>query len=512
MVRPLLELIDVTKRYPGTIANNKVSMRVMPGVVHAVIGENGAGKSTLMKIIHGSVQPDEGQIIWEGREIDFASPKQMCELGIGMVFQHFALFEALTVLDNIHLSMPRQVARSETSTRAKEMGMRYGLSLQLDAVVGGLSVGERQQVEIVRCLLADPQLIIFDEPTAVLPPHAIEGLFQTIRSLAAEGRSVLYISHKLAEIKSLCHSATVLRGGQVVADVSIKSTPEHELAVLMTGRALPTYEQLPRTVGAVKLQVDRLTSAPQSHQELRLSGVSFEVRAGEILGIAGVSGSGQRELFDHLSGERTSIRDDAVRMLGNPVGDVGVLGRRRAGLAYVPEERHGHGAVPDLTLDQNYLLSQFGAEAKWFNGMGLLKTESLRTSVLACLRDFMVKAPDSSATAGSLSGGNLQKFIVGRELSKKPEVLLVSQPTWGVDIASSLFIRRCLVELAASGCAVVVSSEDVDELLQICDRLVVMANGRTSPMVNASSIDTRQLGLWMAGMFDEHSTPEVEVV
>lgn len=511
MNRPLIELINVTKRYPGTIANDKVSMRVMPGAIHAVIGENGAGKSTLMKIIHGSVQPDEGQIIWKGREINFAPPQHMHALGIGMVFQHFALFEALSVLDNIHLSMPKEVARGETGNRAKAMAKRYGLMLRLDAVVGDLSVGERQQVEIIRCLLADPQLIIFDEPTAVLPPHAIDGLFQTIRSLAAEGRSVLYISHKLAEIKSLCHSATVLRGGQLVADVAIEDTPEQELAVLMTGRALPSYEHLPRTMGPVKLKVDRLSSEPRSHQEVQLNGVSFEVRAGEILGIAGVSGSGQQELFDHLSGERPSPRDDAVRIADTPVGRLSVLGRRQAGVAYVPEERHGHGAIPDLALDQNYLLSQFGTSTSWFNAMGLLKVESLRAAAQGCLRDFMVKAPDCSVTAGTLSGGNLQKFIVGREFSKKPEVLLVSQPTWGVDIASSMFIRRSLVEIAASGCAIVVSSEDMDELLQICDRLVVMANGRTSPVVAAGNMDPLRLGLWMAGMFDDQSEPEVEV-
>lgn len=507
MVKPLLELIEVSKRYPGVIANERVSLKVRPGEIRAIVGENGAGKSTLMKVIHGSVQPDEGQIIWAGREIDFLGPQQMRELGVGMVFQHFSLFESLTTLENILLSVPPGRTEQETRLRATSVAQKYGLQLALDSKVEALSVGERQQVEIVRCLLSQPRLVIFDEPTAVLPAPAIASLFDSIRKLADDGCAILYISHKLAEIKSLCHHASVLRGGRLVGEVTVADTPEGELAVLMTGRELSVYERPSKAPGDVVLKVVHLSSTPSTSDEVRLVDLNFEVRSGEVLGIAGVSGSGQRELFEFLCGERLSA-EGAVQVGGKSAGTVGVKKRRALGIAYIPEERVGQGALPDLSLTQNFLLSQAGASTDEFSHLGFLRSARLAEMAQATIAKFGVKCAGADSAASTLSGGNLQKFIVGRELGKRPKVLLVAQPTWGVDIASSLFIRQQITELAQAGSAILVGSEDIDELMQMCDRIMVIAKGKLSPAVSRHQMNTERLGLWMAGLFDEPATSE----
>ncbi|WP_454740117.1 ABC transporter ATP-binding protein [Cupriavidus necator] len=497
-----MELIEVSKRYPGVIANERVSLKVRPGEIRAIVGENGAGKSTLMKVIYGSVRPDEGQIIWDGREIDFLGPQQMRELGVGMVFQHFSLFESLTVLENIILSMPDSATEAHTRVLASSVAAKYGLQLSLDSKVEGLSVGERQQVEIARCLLSKPRLLIFDEPTAVLPAPAIEALFKAIRKLAQEGCAILYISHKLAEIKALCDYASVLRNGQMVGEVKVSETPEADLAVLMTGRELPIYERYAKALGDVMLHVQSLSSTAASLEEVELVDVSFEVRTGEVLGLAGVSGSGQRELFELLSGERLSERN-AVSIGERPVGRADVKERRALGVAYIPEERVGQGALPDLSLEMNFLLSQGGAPSDDFSSFGLLRSARLSLATKATIEEFKVKTSGATAAAATLSGGNLQKFIVGRELGKRPKVLLVAQPTWGVDIASSMFIRQQIVELAREGAAVLVGSEDVDELMQMCDRIMVIAKGKVSPAIPRQEMSAQRLGLWMAGLFDE---------
>lgn len=508
MAKPLLELIGVSKRYPGVVANDGVSLKVLPGEIRALVGENGAGKSTLMKVVYGSVQPDEGQIIWDGREIDFLGPQQMRELGVGMVFQHFSLFESLTVLENILVASGDEAKEEDVRQKASKVAAKYGLRLSLDSRVEALSVGERQQVEIVRCLLSEPRLLIFDEPTAVLPAPAVDALLVTIRKLAESGCAVLYISHKLAEIKALCHTASVLRGGKLVGEVLVKETPEAELAVLMTGRELPSYKSPDKRLGGLVLEVNGLSARPRSPEEVELSDIQLGIRAGEVVGIAGVSGSGQRELFECLAGERTTA-PDSVLFEGASIGLLNVKRRRALGLAYIPEERVGQGALSEFSLDLNFLLSQRGAATDKFSTFGLLKLSDLARATSQSIAKFGVKATGGHVAAGTLSGGNLQKFIVGRELSKAPKVLLVSQPTWGVDIASSMFIRQQISELARTGAAVLVGSEDLDELMQLCDRIVVIAKGRVSPSVPSQELDARRLGLWMAGLFEE---PEGELV
>lgn len=505
--KPLLELIEVTKRYPGVVANDHVSLRVMSGQIRAVVGENGAGKSTLMKIIYGSERPDSGQMIWAGREIDFRGPEAMRELGIGMVFQHFALFESLSVLENIVLSMPDKMSAEEVRLKALSVADKYQFQITLESKVAGLSVGERQQVEIIRCLLVAPKLLIFDEPTAVLPPSAIESLFATIRQLSSAGCSILYISHKLAEIKELCSHATVLRGGKLVADVDVSETAEEDLAVLMTGRELPVYERTARVRGELTLKVVGLSSAPRTPEDVALHDINFSVFAGEIVGIAGVSGSGQRQLFELLSGERQSEDGEAIRLKGVPIGGLNVKARRGLNLAYIPEERVGHGSLPDLPLSLNYLLSQAGNPGDRFSVSGFIHYASLLAATTLNIAKFKVKAASPVATAGTLSGGNIQKFIVGREFAKRPAMLLVSQPTWGVDIASSLFIRQEITRLAAGGAAVLVGSEDLDELMQVSDRIMVISKGRVSPAIPAKEMTSKKLGMWMAGLFELDASP-----
>lgn len=501
----LLELRDVTKRYPGVVANEGIHLCVMPGQIHAVVGENGAGKSTLMKIIYGAVKPDEGEMRWEGKHVDFVSPAETRQRGIGMVFQHFSLFETISVAQNIELCLQDSFAKGEVAARIVTLSERYGMSVDPCQRVGALSVGERQQVEIIRSLMLNPRLLILDEPTAVLSPQAVQALLATLRQLAVEGRAILYISHKLDEIKALCDCATVLRNGRVVGHVDMESTSPNQLASLMTGHQLPSYTRNVKSRGKVVLSVKDLNTPPRRLDEMPLQNIGFEVRAGEIVGIAGVSGNGQGELLDVLSGERSVHGSDVVQLMGEPAGSLSPRERRRHGFAYVPEERLGHGAVPEMSLEENLLLtSNDQTSALPLTRWGLVRTGEVRERTRAIVRGFRVKAAGSESLASSLSGGNLQKFIVGRELAQQPQVLVVAQPTWGVDIAAAMFLRQQLLDMAANGRGVLVISEDLDELMQICDRIMVMAKGRLSPSLPTEHATAEQIGLWMAGMFDGH--------
>jgi ABC-type uncharacterized transport system ATPase subunit len=357
---PRLELTGITKRYPSVVANDGVHLKVGPGEIHAVLGENGAGKSTLMKIIYGAVQADAGQIQWNGREVVIANPSEARRLGIGMVFQHFSLFETLTVVENIALALDEPFDLKRLAARVKEVSTRYGLPLDPDRLVYSLSVGERQRVEIVRCLLQEPQLLILDEPTSVLTPQAVQKLFETLRRLSSEGVSILYISHKLHEIQSLCHSATVMRGGKVTGTATPSQETPASLARMMIGRELPVCE-VPAFTGEATpvLSVRGLSHTPDDPFGTALKDIALEVRRGEILGIAGISGNGQAELLAALSGETTGPADTVV-LAGTPVGHLDAGRRRKRGLTFVPEERLGRGAVPPMSLADNATLSAHG--------------------------------------------------------------------------------------------------------------------------------------------------------
>ncbi|TKC87177.1 ABC transporter ATP-binding protein [Trinickia terrae] len=497
---PRLALAGISKQYPAVRANDDVNLVVLPGEIHAVLGENGAGKSTLMKIIYGAVRPDAGEIRWEGQAVEIANPAAARKLGIGMVFQHFSLFETLTVGENIALALDEKFDMKALGKRIKEVSAEYGLDIDPQRHVHSLTVGERQRVEIVRCLLQNPRLLIMDEPTSVLTPQAVRKLFETLRRLAAEGCSILYISHKLDEIQELCDTATVMRGGRVTGNVAPRNETPASLAQLMVGHSLPDYTRRPHQPGEVLLSVKNLSVASDDPFGTSLEHVSFDVHAGEIFGIAGVSGNGQAELLAALSGEKHSgAKDDAVTICGKPAGRLGAGGRRRLGFAFVPEERLGRGAVPAMSLAENALLT---GHRQQMVRSGWISARAMQAFATRCIEAFDVRCGGPGALAQSLSGGNLQKFIVGREMLQAPKVLVVAQPTWGVDVGASAFIRQQLLDLSARGVAVLVISEELDELFDICDRIAVLARGRLSPSRKTGETNAEEIGLWMAGLFD----------
>ncbi|CAN5259554.1 ABC transporter ATP-binding protein [soil metagenome] len=497
-----LTLFNITKRYPSVVANDGVKLVVQPGEIHAVLGENGAGKSTLMKIIYGAVKPDAGEIVWNERQVEIANPAAARKLGIAMVFQHFSLFDTLTVAENIALGLPADTQLDQLAKRIAATAAEYGMELEAQRHVHTLSVGERQRVEIVRALLAKPQLLILDEPTSVLTPQAVEKLFETLRKLASEGCSILYISHKLDEIRALCHTCTVMRAGKVTGVCDPRQETSASLSRMMIGGDLPALKAGTQSTGKVMLAANHL-SLPKSHPfATELHDISFELHAGEILGIAGVSGNGQQELLAALSGEDQRAANDAVLLDGSPIGKQNAAQRRKSGLGFVPEERLGRGAVPAMTLAENVLLSRQDATTIQ---SGLIRFGAIRVIADAIIERFKVKGGGTKAMARSLSGGNLQKFIVGREIMCKPRVLLVAQPTWGVDVGASAQIRAELIAMRDAGCAVLVISEELDELFEITDRLIVIAKGRVSPSIATADAKVDQIGLWMSGLWDGDS-------
>ena len=486
-----LTLVGIQKRYPAVIANDDVSLAVAPGEVHGLIGENGAGKSTLMKIIYGAVQPDAGQILWDGQPVRVDSPSTARALGIGMVFQHFALFETLTVVENVALMWPGKVQRAELAMRIEELGKRYGVAIDPQRRVHGLSVGERQRVEIIRALLQSPRLLILDEPTSVLTPKAVEALFETLRQLAAEGVSILYVSHKLEEVRQLCSRATVLRQGRVTGVCDPRKETVGSLSRLMIGAEPPRARGEPSHPGADALVVRQLSLPPLEPGGRALTDVSLTVRRGEIVGIAGISGNGQSELLAALSGEDRRAAADAIRLQGRPIGRASVARRRAAGLRFVPEERLGRGAVPSWSLARNILLTRNDADL--FTA-GLIRNRGIAARAAAIIEAFQVRAAGPWAAAASLSGGNLQKFIVGRELTAEPSVLIIAQPTWGVDVGAAARIRQELVALRDRGVAVLVVSEDLDELFEVADVLYVLAAGRLSEPMPIAEATIERIG------------------
>ncbi len=500
-----LSLRGITKKYPSVVANDGIDLTVMPGEIHAVLGENGAGKSTLMKIIYGSVKPDAGQVFWNGQEVHIANPSVARQLGIAMVFQHFSLFDTLTVAENIALGLPKDTKLDELEKRISATAKEYGLDLEPQRHVHTLSVGECQRIEIVRALLAKPSLLILDEPTSVLTPQAVEKLFETLRKLAAEGCSILYISHKLDEIRALCHTCTVMRGGKITGVCDPRQETSSSLSRLMIGAEPPAIKHLEREPGDIMLAVKNLNLAKSHPFATELKGISFDLRAGEIIGVAGVSGNGQQELLAALSGEDPRATPDSILLQGIPVGRLDPGKRRARGLGFVPEERLGRGAVPDLSLAGNILLSlQTPATIKF----GMVRHTVITQMAANIIERFKVKAGGPHSVARSLSGGNLQKYIVGREVVRGPKVLIVAQPTWGVDVGAAAQIRAELVALRDAGCALLIISEELEELFEVSDRLMVIAKGRLSPSIKTSDATISQIGQWMSGLWGEGAKPD----
>ncbi|MFU0507577.1 ABC transporter ATP-binding protein [Pseudaminobacter sp. NGMCC 1.201702] len=494
-MNPRLELRNITKSYPGIVANDDISLSIMPGEIHAVLGENGAGKSTLMKIIYGAAQADSGEIWCDGKLIEAHNPATSRALGIEMVYQHFALFESVTVVENIALSVSSAFDLETLARQITDLSNRYGMPIDPHRRVHDLSVGERQRVEIVRCLLQAPKLLILDEPTSVLTPQAVVKLFETLRQLAAEGCSIVYISHKLDEVQELCDAATVLRNGKVTGTAKPKETTSLELARMMVGSKLPEMQVSPSAPSdKPALEVRGLSAPARDKYGVELKNVSFDVRGGEIVGLAGVSGNGQAELISLLSGERTHSNALVIQIGGKAAAHLNASERRKLGMAFVPEERLGRGAVPPHALWENAVLTAHGS------GLvrnGLVDRKKANSFAAKIIERFKVKANGPQSSAQSLSGGNLQKFIVGREIALEPKLFLVAQPTWGVDVGAAAFIRQTLVDLSRSGAAVLVISEELDELFEICDRLLVICQGQVSPPLIRTKTNREEVGLLM---------------
>jgi simple sugar transport system ATP-binding protein len=492
----LLSIEGLTKAYPGVVANDDVTFDIREGEVHALLGENGAGKSTLVKMIYGLIKPDAGRMRLRGAPYAPAAPHVARASGVAMVFQHFSLFEALDVAENIALGMQDPPPMRTLQQRIREVSDLYGLPLDPTRTVGELSAGERQRVEIVRCLLQAPRLLIMDEPTSVLTPQEVDILFETLRRLRGEGVAILYISHKLEEIRALCDHATILRLGRKVATCTPSETTARELAEMMVGSTLKSPESAPRETGEVMLRLDRLSVASPSKFGTALRELSLELRRGEVLGVGGVAGNGQDELLAVLSGE-LRCAPGMLALKGRDIGPRGPVTRRRMGLSSAPEERLGHAAAPDMSLTENALLT--GAQRRNLLRHGFVRWARARDFAAAIIARFDVRTPGPDTAARALSGGNLQKFVIGREVLQGPEVLVVNQPTWGVDAAAAAAIRQALLDLAAAGTAVLVISQDLDELMEISDRFGALNEGRLSAIRPAHGLSVEDVGLMMGG-------------
>jgi len=494
----LVALKGITKHYGNLVANDAIDFAIAPGEVHALLGENGAGKSTLVKILYGVIEPTDGEIFWEGKRVEINSPVDARNLGIGMVFQHFSLFDEMTVAENVAVALT-DLSFNAVRKRLKQVSEGYGLPLDPDRRVWTLSAGERQRIEIVRCLLQNPKLLVLDEPTSVLTPQESEGLFETLEKLAREGRAILYISHKLEEVRRLCRDATILRGGKVVASLDPRDNSAREIAALMVGQEVGDVARLPKARGHDEiLQVQSLSMPARSIHERPLRDVDIAVAAGEIVGLAGIAGNGQSELFAAISGERPADEPGAVVIDGIAVGLKGIDARRKLGGAFVPEERLGHAAVPGHGLGDNTVLSHHAIGG--IVNSGFIAFEKARRMAAKVVGDFDVRTPGADALARKLSGGNLQKFVVGREIVRGPKLLVVDQPTWGVDAGAARVIRQALIDLAAQGAAVLVISQDLDELFAIADRMAVIHEGHVSRLRPTGEWTREAVGLEMMGV------------
>jgi simple sugar transport system ATP-binding protein len=504
----LLDVRGLTKVFGTLKACDNVDLKIGKGEIHALLGENGAGKSTLVKMLFGSLEPNGGEIRWKGKPLRIGSPNAARKLGIGMVFQHFSLFEALTAAENIALSLDDETPIHTIAAKAKALSYSYGLPLDPYSLVGDLSVGERQRIEIIRCLLQTPELIILDEPTSVLTPQEADKLFETLERLRSEGKSILYISHRLEEVKRMCDAATVMRHGKVVDHCDPRKETAASLARMMVGNEVHAVVRPPIAEAAaapVLLEIRDLDRAPATPFSIPLRKIRLSVRAGEVIGIAGVAGNGQGELFEAVSGEVLQANPAAVRIAGNDAGRLTISGRRRLGAAFVPEERLGHGAAPRMRLSENLLLSRHATDGAAFLGpLGFIKTGAIWNAAQRIIHEMDVRKSAVDPEAASLSGGNLQKFIVGRELDRQPRVLVVNQPTWGVDAGAAARIRQALIALARSGSAVLVISQDLDELFEISDQIAVMHNGTLSPPIPAAEATLERIGLLMGGAEPGH--------
>jgi ABC-type uncharacterized transport system ATPase subunit len=498
---PMLQMRGIVKRFPGVVANDGIDFDVDASSVHTLLGENGAGKSTLMKILYGLYQPDEGEIRMHGKPVRISSPAAAIDHGIGMIHQHFMLVSSLTVAENVALGLKSSrgplTDLDRVAERIRELSETYGLKVDPDALIWQLSVGERQRVEIIKALYRDASLLVLDEPTAVLTPQEVDGLFGILRKLVNDGRALVFISHKMNEVFALSDRITVLRNGRVAGTVGADEVTREDLARMMMGRDLmPHSERQPTKAGEVRLCIRGLRVEGDRGGEV-VRGIDLEVRGGEIHAIAGVAGNGQRELAEAVAGLRApavgEIEVDGTDVAGRDPGAA-----RAAGLSFVPEERMLDGAIGDFTVAENLLLIDH--DDPRFVRRGLFRSGEIRRHCAELVKRFSVKAPSLETTTRNLSGGNIQKLIMARELSGKTSVLVAAQPTRGLDVGAAEYIRRCIMEQRARGTAIVVISEDLDEVLALADRIAVMYEGEIMGVVDRSAATREELGLMMAGV------------
>ena len=497
-IAPLLAGFGLTKSFGSFVANKEIDFTIYPGELHALLGENGAGKSTFVKMIYGLLQPDSGHFEWQGRAVHFSNPQEARAAGIGMVFQHFSLFEAMSVVENIALALPPEFPKEGLAELITQKSAEYGISLSPNRLVADLSVGEQQRVEIMRCLLQDPALLIMDEPTSVLTPQETQQLFDVLEKLAGQGCAVLFISHKLEEIKQLTSRATILRGGDKIAEVETHTKSTKQLAELMVGTKISAIKQpvAPKDNAAI-LHINGLNRPASGPFDTALRDIQLTAHAGEILGIAGIAGNGQSELMDALTGEWCGAETNILSVNGEDISQSGPAERRLKGLCFVPEERNGHAAVPGMRLSENALLTSFERENAVNMGIVNMAYAARFADEIATM--FDVRRPEPDPLASSLSGGNLQKFVVGREIAKKPKLLIVSQPTWGVDVGAAQFIRKAMIELAAGGASVIVISQDLEEIFAVSHKIAVLHEGGLSPAYPAAEMNPQKIGLLMGG-------------
>ncbi|WP_230972327.1 ABC transporter ATP-binding protein [Archaeoglobus neptunius] len=490
----LLEMKNIVKRFGDVTANDHVNLRVKKGEIHGLLGENGAGKTTLMNILFGLYRPDEGEMIFEGRRVEFRSPRDAISAGIGMVHQHFMLVPRMTVLHNLILGYKTPsdplIDEKWVERRVERLSGKYGISIPLYERIMDLSVGEEQRVEILKALFRDVKLLILDEPTAVLTPPEVQSLFSALRSMTEEGLTVIFITHKLKEALTITDRITVLRKGKNVGTVETAKTNERELAKMMVGREVVMKVEKPSVeIGDVVLKVQNLW-VRDDRGLFAVRGVSFTIREGEILGIAGVSGNGQRELEEAIAGIR-KVHRGSIFLYNREI----TSSSDRSQIAYIPEDRIGVGLAPSLTVMENLMLKDFKKYRRGFS----LNFDEMERVAERLIEEFSVKTPSVHVPASTLSGGNIQRLILAREFSRKPKVIIASQPTRGLDIAGIEYVRTRLIESARNGCAILLISEDLDEIFQLSDRIAVMYEGEIKKIFSRNEARYETVGYLMAG-------------
>ncbi len=495
-----IEMRDIVKRFPGVVANNKVNLQINAGEVHALLGENGAGKSTLMRQLYGLYRPDEGQILVNDKPQVFHSPADAILAGIGMIHQHFMLVPTLSVAENVALGLQSSheplLDLQNVSQRIEKLSQAYGLKVEPDAYIWQLSVGEQQRVEIIKALYRGAGIIILDEPTAVLTPQEVNDLFVTLKRMTSEGHGLVFISHKLHEVMAISDQVTVLRDGQSMGTRPAKGVTRDEMVKMMVGREVKPLAPQPVQTGEVCLQISGLRAAGDRETEA-LRGVDLNVHAGEILGVAGVSGNGQRELAQCLAGLR-KVTGGRILLNGQDITQASLQERMAAGQSYIPEERMRDGAIREFSVQENLFLRDHAASA-FTNGI-FLHFARMAARTREVIQQYSIKAPSAETPIKNLSGGNIQKLIMARELSRQPKALIAAQPTRGVDIGATEYIHQRLLEQRANGTAILLISEDLDEIRTLSDRVAVMYEGQMMGILSRDEASVETIGLMMAGV------------